>query len=93
MIIFYNPTNFSSFSIDCKSNCNKTGTIGGFCNKEDGTCHCKIGFYGEKCEKGRMKIIKIGICRWQNTDFDKEKKIELFSHNCPRDLWPKIGQN
>ena len=42
------------FYIDCRFDCNKNGTIGGVCNKEDGFCLCKNGFYGEKCDKGKM---------------------------------------
>ena len=49
--IFINAT---IFTLDCRFNCDKDGTIGGFCEKENGFCQCKDGFHGEKCDKGKI---------------------------------------
>ena len=38
---------------DCRFQCDKNGTVGGVCEKEDGYCRCEDGFYGDKCDKGK----------------------------------------
>ena len=38
---------------DCRFQCDKNGTLGGVCEKEDGYCRCEDGFYGDKCDKGK----------------------------------------
>ena len=46
-----------SFYSDCHFNCDKIGTIDGVCNKVDGYCHCREGFYGDRCEKGKKRTM------------------------------------
>ena len=40
--------------LECKFDCNKDGTSGGICNKYDGLCVCKVGWYGNACDQGKM---------------------------------------
>ena len=45
---------FLTLTLDCRFECDKNGTIGGFCNKTNGFCQCKDGFHGDNCNKGRI---------------------------------------
>ena len=40
---------FLTLTLDCRFECDKNGTIGGFCNKTNGFCQCKDGFHGDNC--------------------------------------------
>ena len=39
--------------LGCKFDCNKDGTSGGICNKDNGLCICKVGWYGNACDQGK----------------------------------------
>ena len=45
---------FPTLTLDCRFECDKNGTIGGFCDKEDGFCQCKDGFHGDMCDKSKI---------------------------------------
>jgi laminin alpha 3/5 len=42
---------------NCRFDCDKEGTLGGVCDKANGFCVCKDGFYGARCDKGNKEII------------------------------------
>ena len=65
-----------NFLSECQ--CNVNGTLNGttICNKTTGDCgSCKIGFFGEKCENGKLSF--------------SSQKLVFFFQNCSDLLWQK----
>ena len=61
--------------LDCRFNCNKDGTINGTCDQISGDCHCKMGWYGSRCNKG---MVIHGEKIYLNSGFSIFLKISSF---------------
>ena len=50
------PNQLPTLYSDCRFDCNKIGTINGVCEKNNGHCQCRDGFFGDVCDKGKKVL-------------------------------------
>lgn len=46
-----------TYGFYCSQTCNCSSDLSNGCDPRTGKCRCKSGYYGERCETGKMKRI------------------------------------